>query len=134
MNANPTEINRAAVRATFEQYVQGNREPFLALVSPDVRWTVIGSTPISGTYASLEDFNERASKAIRGQLAKPLVGSVVDVHADGDHVILQWKSSSEAKNGTAYEQSYCWVMRFEDARVVETTAYLDTELVSAILA
>ena len=134
MNANHTETNRAAVRSAFEQYVQGNREPFLALVSPDVRWTVIGSTPVSGTYTSLADFNERASKVIRGQLVKPLVGSVVDVLADGDHVILRWESSSEAKNGTAYEQSYCWVMRFEDARIVETTAYLDTELVSAMLA
>jgi len=134
MNANHTETNRAAVRAAFEQYVQGNREPFLALVSPDVRWTVIGSTPVSGTYTSLADFNERASEVIRGQLIKPLVGSIVDVLADGDHVILRWESSSEARNGTAYEQSYCWVMRFEDAMIVETTAYLDTELVSAMFA
>ena len=134
MNANPTETNRAAVRAAFEQYVQGNRDPFQALVSPDVRWTVIGSTPISGTYDSLADFNERASKVIRGQLIKPLVGKVIDVLADGDHVILRWESSSEAKNGTAYEQTYCWVMRFEDSKIVETTAYLDTELVSAMLA
>jgi len=127
-----TETNRETVRAAFEAYVQGDRDPFLAVVSPDVRWTVIGSTPVSGTYASLADFNERASAVIRGRLAKPLTGRVVDVLADGDQVVVRWESSSEAVNGTPYEQTYCWVMRLEDGLIVETAAYLDTELVSAI--
>jgi ketosteroid isomerase-like protein len=40
--------------------------------------------------------------------------------------------TATGNNGTAYQQTYCWVMRIENGKVKEGTAYLDTELISKL--
>jgi uncharacterized protein len=127
-----TEDNRNRVREAFGAWEQGDSRPFFRLVSPEVTWTVIGSTPISGTYGSKAAFVEGATSKLTARMAEPIMATVRNVLADGDHVVLQWEGRSRGTNGTAYDQTYCWVMRFDGDRIVEVTAYLDTELVSAL--
>jgi len=127
-----TDDNRSKIRAAFEELVSGNRKPLFDLVADDVRWTVIGSTPISGTFESKQTFLNEAVGKLTEKLAGPLVPRLIDVAADGDKVFVQWEGSATSVSGRPYEQTYCWVLRFEDGKIVETTAYLDTELVSAI--
>ncbi len=128
-----TEQNRQAVAAAFARFVEGDQQPFFDMVHDDVRWTVIGSTEISGTFESKRAFLAGATSRLFAALAGPLHGKVNSVLADGDHVIVQWASSAPTKSGGRYEQTYCWVMRVHDGLVVETTAYLDTEMVTAAL-
>ena len=129
-----TEENRELVRSSFAAWERGDTRPFFAIVADDVQWTVIGSTSISGTYSGKQAFFDGASTVLFDRLAEPITAKVRNVLADGDHVVLTWEGSSRGKNGTPYEQTYCWVMRLDGGRVVEVTAYLDTELVSAVLA
>ena len=37
------------------------------------------------------------------------------------------------KSGEPYNQTYCYVFRFEDGQVSELTEYLDTDLVNRVL-
>lgn len=129
-----TDDNRRAVREAFAHWEQGDSRPFFALVDDDVRWTVIGSTPISGTYEGKRAFFAHAAGRLTDRLAGPLTAKVVDVSADGDKVFLQWEGTAVATNGAPYNQTYCWVLTMRDGRVVEAVAYLDTELVAAVLA
>jgi ketosteroid isomerase-like protein len=128
-----TEANRELVRSAFAAWEQGDTRPFFAIVSDDVRWTVIGSTAISGTFNGKRAFFDGAADVLFERLAEPIVAKVRDVLADGDHVVLTWEGTSRGRNGRPYEQTYCWVMRLAGGKVVEVTAYLDTELVSAML-
>jgi len=54
------------------------------------------------------------------------------VIAEGDNVVLQWEGRATTKSGKPYNNSYCWVMRIENGKVREGTAYIDTELVSEL--
>ena len=47
-------------------------------------------------------------------------------------VALTWEGRASAKNGAIYHQTYCWVMRFENGKVREGTAYLDTDLINQV--
>jgi ketosteroid isomerase-like protein len=47
-------------------------------------------------------------------------------------VALVFDGHATGKNGTDYRQTYCWVLRLEDGRVREGTAYLDTELITKL--
>jgi uncharacterized protein (TIGR02246 family) len=125
--------NRAMIQQAFEAWSGGDGRPFLKLVADDVRWTVIGSTPISRTYTSKTDFRN-ALRSMSEHLAGELRVVVRDVIADGDKVAVQFDSHAAGKNGTAYDQTYCWVMRVTDGKVREVTAYLDTELLTRLLA
>lgn len=115
------------VRNAFSHWEQGDSKPFFGLVAKDVRWTVIGTTEISGTYNSKSEFVAATGKLFN-RFAQPLIAKVKALHQDGDTVFLQFHGSSMGVNGRPYEQDYCWVIRVVDDQVREVTAYLDTAL------
>ncbi|HKD67243.1 MAG TPA: nuclear transport factor 2 family protein [Candidatus Binataceae bacterium] len=123
--------NKKLVRDAFEAWGRGDGRAFFKLVADDVRWTVIGHTPISRTYDSKRDFRN-ALGAMSEHLASELRVVMRDVIADGDKVAVEFESHAAGKNGTAYDQTYCWMLRLADGKVREVVAYLDTELVSKL--
>ena len=124
--------NQTLVAEAFAAWEHGDFEPFFKVVADDVRWTVIGSTPISGTFDGKQAFRDGAVLPLHARLASPIQATVLNVFDAGDHVILQWNGESTGKSGAPYHQTYCWVMRLSGGLIVEVTAYLDTELVSRI--
>ena len=44
-------------------------------------------------------------------------------------VVVAHGEGGVSKNGKAYNNTYCHVMRMKDAKIVEVTEYLDTALV-----
>lgn len=127
-----TAENKKLIQDAFAGWARGDANAFFNLLAEDVRWTVIGSTPVSRTYARRAEFVEGATKPLMGKLVGPIVPTVRDVIAEGDKVVLQWDGRSSGKNGTIYHQTYCWVMRIAEGKVREGTAYLDTELISQL--
>ncbi len=125
--------NKASVGDAFAAWTAGDGNAFFRLLAEDVRWTVIGTTAISGTFNSRRDFLDQAAGKITAVLAKPLVPRLISLLADGDLVSVQWEATSETKSGRPYRQTYSWVVRFEGEKIVEGTAYLDTELLTAVL-
>ena len=125
--------NGELVRNAFAAWEAGDNRAFFALVAPDVTWRVIGTTAISGTYPSKKAFLV-GTAALSDAFAEPIVAKVVAVREAGDTVILQWEGTSRGRNGTPYEQSYCWVMQLADGKVSDVVAYLDTALLERLLA
>jgi ketosteroid isomerase-like protein len=124
--------NKKLIQDAFAAWVRGDGNAFFNLLADDVRWTVIGSTPISRTFLSREAFLEGAVKPLTSKLTGPIVPTVRDIIAEGDKVVLQWEGRSSGKNGLPYHQVYCWVMRLADGKVREGIAYLDTDLINQI--
>jgi ketosteroid isomerase-like protein len=129
-----TAENKQLVADAFAAWEHGDFRPFFKVVADDVRWTVIGSTPISGTFEGKQAFLDGAVIPLHDRLAGPIQATVLDVFGDGDHVILRWQGEATSKTGRPYHQTYCWVMRLAGGLIVDVTAYLDTGLVSAMFA
>jgi ketosteroid isomerase-like protein len=123
--------NKKIVQDMFAAWSRG-QGGFLDLLADDVRWTVIGSTAVSRTYTSKRAFVEGAVKPLGEKISGAIQPTLRDVIADGDMVVLQWDGRAVGKNGTLYNQTYCWVMRVENGKVREGTAYLDTEIVTQL--
>ena len=70
-----------------------------------------------------------------GLVLPPLVDGHIHIHvdnllADGDFVVVQGHGVAMTKRGVAYNNTYCWVYRFEQGQIKALTEYLDTELVT----
>ena len=128
-----TEDSRKVIQDAVSRWLGGDSGAIFKLLDENVQWTVTGTTPISRLYTSRHDFVDNALKPLGALLDGPIDPSVVDVLADGDRVALQWDGTAKTNDGRPYENRYCWVMRLKDGKVVEGLAYLDTELVSALL-
>ena len=86
-----TAENKKLIHDAFAAWSQGDGRPFFKLLADDVRWTVIGGTPISGTYNSKRDFRQTV-KSLAERFAGDLKVTVRDVIADGDKVAIEFES------------------------------------------
>jgi hypothetical protein len=124
--------NKKLIQDAFAAWGRGDGAAFFNLLADDVRWTVIGSCPVSRTYTSKQEFFEGAAKPLNAKLAGPIQPTIRNIIAEGDQVVLQWDGKATTKSGKPYNNSYCWVMRIVNGKVKEGTAYIDTELVSEL--
>ncbi len=124
--------NKKLIQDVFAAWAGGDGAAFFSILADDVRWTVIGTCPVSRIYTSRQQFLEGAAKPLSEKLAGPIEPSVRNILAEGDNVVLQWEGRATTKGGKPYNNSYCWVMRIEKGKVKEGTAYIDTELVTEL--
>lgn len=128
MNA---EQRKAAIVAGFKGIGEGNGEPLMSLLHPQVAWTIIGNTRFSGTFNGLEDVGARLLGPLSELLDGHLHITVDNVFADGDFVAVQGHGESKTRAGGTYNNTYCWVYRWSGDKIVALTEYLDTEVVTA---
>ena len=124
--------NKKLIQDAFSAWSGGDRGAFLNLLADDVTWTVIGSTAVSRTYKTKKEFLEGAVRPLGEKIAGAIRPTLRDILVEGDKVALQWDGHAVGKNGTEYDQTYCWMMRIVDGKVREGTAYLDTELIARL--
>jgi len=117
--------NARLVREAFEYWRQGRGSVF-ELLHADVVWTVAGASPVSGTYASRQEFLDRAVQPINARLATPITPVVRHLVAQEDAVVVLWEGSATTREGGGYANHYAWHMEFADGKVVRVTAFLDT--------
>lgn len=125
--------NKQLLQNVFAETAKGNGEPFVAVLADDVTWTIIGSTPWSKTY--------RGKKAVLTELLGPLSaqlanGSIVTAHrfiAEDDQVVVEARGHNMTRTGKPYQNTYCWIFRFNEGQVVELIEYADTALIESAL-
>ena len=52
--------------------------------------------------------------------------------AEGDYVVAQTSGTAETLDGRPYNNTYCWIMKLRDGKIVEVTEFMDTELVTSV--
>ena len=131
MNA---EENRKILEEAIAKWKAGDGMAIFNLLADDVVWTVIGSTAVSGTYRSRQAFIDGAVTAIGARIDGMVAPEIVDILAVDDTIVLRWDGKGCMRDGAPYENRYSWTMRFQNGKVVEGTAYLDTALVDRLMA
>ena len=117
----------AQVRHAFESVGRGDLAPLLALLAPDVTYTLIGAgAPHRGRDAVLRDLFGPLGAA----LATPIRFSIARLLRDGDCVVMQATGASRLRSGAAYDNTYCFVLRFGATQVVAVDEYCDTALIA----
>lgn len=123
--------NKDTVRNNFAELAKGNGAPLLDSLADDVQWTIIGTTSLSRTFKGKQDVID----GLLVPFGEALVDGHIHIHvdnllADGDFVVVQGHGEAMTKRGVAYNNTYCWVYRFEQGKIKALTEYLDTELVT----
>jgi uncharacterized protein len=123
-----TEANRQTIRNAFEAW-QAGTAPITDAFAPEMVWRIEGHSVASREYASRQEFVDEVlapfgARFASGERFRPeRIRSIV---ADGDTVIVVWDGRGVANDGRPYENSYAWVMRLRDGKVVDGTAFYDS--------
>jgi uncharacterized protein len=124
------------VEGLFRKWESGDSGPFFTALSDNLIWKAIGSTPISGTYRSKQEYLEKVYRPLLAIFSGPTQCAVRQVIGEGQTIVIEWHGETLIASGGAYSQDYCWVIRVNDDNeaIVEVRGYFDTELVSKLLA
>jgi uncharacterized protein len=117
--------NKEIVQAGFEAWRKGTGGVF-NLLAPDAKWTIVGNSPVSRTYASRQEFMDVVINPFNARLSSRLVPTVRGIYADGDTVIALFDAEGTARDGKPYKNTYSWYLRMRDGAIVEATAFFDT--------
>ena len=118
------QTNATLVREAFTNWQQGKGTVF-DLLAPDARWTVAGTSPVSGVYASKAELAQ-VVRSITARLATPIVPTVQSIIAEDDVVVVLWHGRATALDQKPYNNTYLWHMTFKNGQIIEVTAFLDT--------
>lgn len=125
------QTNATLVREAFTNWQQGKGTVF-DLLAPNARWTVAGTSPVSGVYTSKAELTQ-VVRSITARLATPIVPTVQSIVAEDDVVVVLWNGTATALDHKPYNNSYLWHMTFKNGQVVEVTAFLDTYVLDDLM-
>jgi len=126
--------NKQIMRALFAELALGNGKPFVAAFSDDIVWNILGDTPWSGSYVGKESVLRDLLAPLFAQFETRYKNRAIRMTAEDDIVVVECRGEVSTKSGKAYNNSYCYVCRMRDGKICELTEYLDTKLVSEVLA
>lgn len=126
-------MTRKQVEELFSNLENGHGERFFEKVAENVSWTVMGTHPLAGAYKSKKGFLDATFRRLERILKEGVVLKVLNVFVEGDSAVVEMRSLSTARNGKPFDNSYCWVVRFENGIIVEVRAYVDSALVQRLV-
>ncbi|UIJ46297.1 nuclear transport factor 2 family protein [Sphingomonas cannabina] len=122
--ASETERNRALVARGMEAWADGTGSPY-DLLADDARWTITGNALAAKTYPSKEAFLAEVIRPFNARMRDRLIPSVHRYYAEGDTVIVHFDARGTARDGKPYVNSYAWILRMHDGKIVEAHAFFD---------
>ena len=126
--------NKQLMQAVFAELERGNGRPFIDAMADDFCWDIPGTSAWSRRFEGKRAVREQLFKPLFAQFATPYTNRALRFIAEDDHVVVECRGSVQTVRGEAYNNSYCYVCRFERGRLRELTEYMDTALAEAVLA
>ena len=124
--------NKQVVRSFYDAAARGDMDACFALLADDVKWTNIGTTRFSGTYAGKQALIEQLLGPLFAQLKAGIATTIENLTAEADIVVAQTTGVAETLDGVPYNNSYCQIIRIRAGKIAEVKEYFDTELTSSV--
>ena len=125
--------NRKIVEHNFNETAKGNWASLVESLADDFRFTVTGSSKWARLYDGKAEVLTNLFAPLRAAMEGPIVQTAIRVIAEGDSVVVEGRGRATTKQGKAYDNVYCHVLRLENGKLREWTEYADSALVDAVL-
>ena len=116
--------NIALVQTAFRAWHAGTGSPY-DLLADDASWTIVGRSDASRTYPSRAAFIDEVIRPFNARMRQPLKPTIRSLHADGDTVVIFFDAGGMARDGLPYTNTYAWIWRMKDGKVVDAHAFFD---------
>jgi ketosteroid isomerase-like protein len=123
--------NKQAVVNAYASMGAGNPAPYLSLLSDDVSITMFGEHRFARTFKGKDDIYTNLFGPIREVLDGTIRMTVTNAVAENYMVIVEARGEAQTEDGRGYRNSYCFVFKFDNGKIIESREYMDTQLVKA---
>ena len=126
--------NKETMQTIFAELEHGNGKPFVAAMADDFCWEIPGRGAWSRRFEGKQTVRDELFKPLFAQFATTYTNRALRFIAEDDLVVVECRGQVRTVRGEAYDNTYCYVCRFENGRLRELTEYMDTALAEAVLA
>jgi uncharacterized protein len=122
--------NRDTVASAFEGWRSGTGH-VAQIFDEDMTWEIVGRSAASNIYAGKQQFIDAVLQPLANRFRpdapfRPVrVRGIYEDEAAGA-VIIVWDGAGTTIAGTTYTNTYAWIMKLRDAKVVDATAFYDS--------
>lgn len=116
---------RAVVNEYWSKLAGGDIPGAMALMAPDVVYTMAGKTPVSGTFRGMGELTEKLLKPVLSQM-RGLTLIPDEFIGEGDRVAVIAHGHAKTPSGESYENRYVFVYGVRGGKIAEVAEYLDT--------
>jgi uncharacterized protein len=125
-------LDVGGIHEIFRHLESGDGKGFFEHLADNVDWTVEGTHPLAGHYHSKADFLAPTFEKLARVLPRGAQLHVQNVLLSDNWAVVELHSEATAENGLRFDNRYCWACRFEDGKIVEVRAYLDSAFVARL--
>ena len=126
------EANKRLARELVDAMNRADTQWFLDNYADDVLVWTMGNTVISGKYN--KDQVAAFADSIFDAFPEGIRFTIHSMIAEGDTVAMETESLGQHVSGKTYSNFYHMLVKFRDGKITLLKEYLDTELVTDVLA
>jgi len=121
-------------RDTIQTYMNKMRDgDFLGafqMFTPTGAYTIIGDTPVSGTYVGPEQITAELVPLLAKRFIAPPVVQCTEIIVEGNRGVALGHGEGPAKFGQYRQRNYAFVFRIENGKVGELIEFMDPNQLS----
>lgn len=125
------EDNKRIVREAFDGLAHADAKAFLDLMADDFCWIIEGQSKWSTRFDGKAAVQRDLIPPLFANFATPYRNYADEIIAEGDRVVVLCRGEVKTVRGEDYNNSYCFVIRMRDGKMVELREYMDTALAEA---
>src|SRR5689334_17078499 len=125
--------NKRLVQHVFDELAKSNSQPLLDHLAEDFRFVIMGTGTWSRSYDGKAAVLAELFAPLREKIAGRITTIPVRLIAEGDLVVVEAHGRNTTRDGKAYNNTYCNVLRLEAGRIAEWIEYCDTLLIETAL-
>lgn len=124
--------NKQVVINAYTALGSGDGNSFIGYLNDDIHMTLFGNHKMSRTFQGKKDILENMVPLMRSKILGHVKLHIRNVITEGENVVIEMEGESKTQDGREYNNKYCFWVRVNDGKIVETREYMDTELVKSI--
>ncbi|WET82488.1 nuclear transport factor 2 family protein [Amycolatopsis sp. QT-25] len=128
-----TENNRKLLATVFDQLAAGNARALTDVMADECRWIFPGDWSWGGVWEPKTEVVHKLLRPLMAQFSDDYRSEADMILAAEDRVVVQARGHATTKHGDTYEQTYCFIFRLADDRIIEVVEYCNSALVEKVL-
>lgn len=125
------ESNKELARTFLDALSRADADAIADLYAEDFQLWVTGSLPFSGTKGRADAL--QGIPAVLGLFPDGLEFKIEALTAEGERVAIEATSKGKTASGGLYQQTYHFLLRAREGKIIEWREYMDTEHARQVL-
>jgi len=125
--------NKRIIAEVFDGLSRADGRAFFDAMDDGIVWIIEGQSRFSRHYDGKAAVQNELAPALFANFASDYRNHADAIIAEDDRVVVLARGEVKTVRGEDYNNSYCFVLRMNDGKIVELREYMDTSLAEARL-